>query len=152
MVAMVLSGLWHGANFTFVFWGFLHGAGVAAQNIFEKLFGKGRLPGLLAHLLTLLYVGFAWAFFRADSRESAWALVSGLGRGMGTFSMQHAYLLLFAAVFYFLSRHAEIIERAVVDLIGRYRGLPLVLAATSAMFLIILLGPSGVPGFIYYQF
>jgi alginate O-acetyltransferase complex protein AlgI len=152
MVAMVLSGLWHGASFTFVFWGFLHGAGVAGQNIFEKLFGKGRLPGVLAHLLTLLYVGFAWAFFRADSRESAWELISGVSRGLGTFTAKDAGLLAFAVVFYALSRYAEPIERRVVEMIGEYRGWRLAIAATGVMFLIILLGPSGVPGFIYYNF
>jgi alginate O-acetyltransferase complex protein AlgI len=152
MVAMVLSGLWHGASFTFVFWGFLHGAGVAAQNVFERLFGKDRLPAALGHVITLLYVGLAWAFFRADSRESAWQLIGGLGRGMGTFTAQHAWLLAFAAVFYALSRHAAAIERRVVEMIGLYRGWRLALAATGVMYLIILFGPSGVPGFIYYQF
>lgn len=152
MVAMVLSGLWHGANFTFVFWGFLHGAGVAAQNVFDRLFGKDRLPDAVAHVLTLLYVGFAWAFFRADSRESAWQLLGGLGRGMGTLTAQHAWLLAFAAVFYVLSRHAADIERRVVERIGIYRGWRLAFAATGVMYLIILFGPSGVPGFIYYRF
>ena len=152
MLAMVLSGLWHGASFTFVFWGFLHGAGVAAQNVFEKLFGKDRLPDAVGHVITLLYVGFAWAFFRADSRESAWQLIGGLGRGMGTFTAQHASLLAFAAVFYLLSRRAAAIERRVVERIGEYRGWRLALAATGVMYLIILFGPSGVPGFIYYRF
>jgi alginate O-acetyltransferase complex protein AlgI len=152
MVAMVASGLWHGASFTFVFWGFLHGAGVVCQNVFEKLFGKNVLSGPLAHLLTLLYVGFAWVFFRADSRESAWQLIGGLHRSLGAFTPQHAWLLAFAAAFYALSRHAQAIERKAVELIGAYRGWRLAVAATCAMFLIILFGPSGVPGFIYYRF
>lgn len=152
MAAMLLSGLWHGANFTFVFWGFLHGAGVVCQNAFERVFGKNALPGAVSHLLTLLYVGLAWVFFRADSRESAWQLIGGLQRGMGTFTAQHVYLLLFALVFYWCSRHAEALERDALDVIARYRGLRLAVAATAIVFLIILFGPSGVPGFIYYRF
>jgi len=91
-------------------------------------------------------------FFRADSRESAWALLEGLGRGMGEFTVQHAYLLSFALLFSVLSWSSDAFERAVVGTIERWRGWRLALATTSTVFFIILFGPSGVPAFIYYSF
>ncbi len=67
MVVFLLSGLWHGANWTFVFWGFLHGIGVS----FSTLFGKKNEPKTgkkrVAQLITFLYVCFAFVFFRSDS-------------------------------------------------------------------------------------
>ncbi|HEY5993824.1 MAG TPA: MBOAT family O-acyltransferase [Gallionellaceae bacterium] len=151
LAAMVISGLWHGANYTFLVWGALHGLGVVCQNIFRKLFSM-ELPGTFSHLLTLAYVGFAWIFFRSDSIESAWLLLGGLGRGFGHLTVQHLYLLAFTLVFFLCSRRSEAIERGMLELIERHRGWRLASAATCAVFLIILFGPSGVPGFIYYRF
>lgn len=152
LAAMLISGLWHGASYSFLFWGFLHGAGVVCQNVFEKLFGKNLLPGMVSHILTLSYVGFAWIFFRAESGEAAWSLIGGFGRGLGQFTLQDLYLMAFTLLFFLCSIWSESIERGMVDMIGRYRGWRLASAATCAVFLIILFGPSGVPGFIYYKF
>ena len=152
MVAMVLSGFWHGASWTFLLWGALHGIGAVFQHEFEKVFGRNRLPAPLAQLITLLFVGFAWVFFRSHSPHLAWALLGGLGRGMGAFTMQDAWLLAFSVLFLLLSARSDAIERATVAWIGRNRGLPAIAAATAVMYCIILFGPSGVPDFIYYKF
>ena len=152
MAAMLISGLWHGANYSFIFWGFLHGIGVVCQNVFEKLFGKNALPAVVSHILTLSYVGFAWIFFRAESSDAAWSMIGGLGRDWGQFTVQHFYLMAFIALFFLCSVRSESLERGMVNLIDRYRGWRLTSAVTCAVFFIILFGPSGVPGFIYYRF
>ncbi len=151
LTAMVISGLWHGANYTFLIWGALHGVGVICQNTFRKLFGVG-LPGAFSRLLTLGYVGFAWIFFRSDSLESAWLLLGGMGRGFGQVTVQHVCLLAFTAVFFLCSRRSAAIEESMLGLMARNRGWRLVSAAACVVFFVILLGPSGVPGFIYYRF
>jgi alginate O-acetyltransferase complex protein AlgI len=151
LAAMMISGLWHGANYTFLIWGALHGLGVVFQNIFRKLF-SAELPGVFSHMLTLAYVGLAWVFFRSDSLDSALQLLAGLGRGFGHVTVQHACLLLFALVFFLCSRRSDDIEQGMLGLIERHRGWRLASVATCAVFLIILFGPSGVPGFIYYRF
>ena len=78
MITMVLGGLWHGASWTFVFWGFLHGLGLAVTRAFQRWRGKGAKGGerpfvvraaLVA--LTFHYVCFAWIFFRAPSFKQA---------------------------------------------------------------------------------
>lgn len=67
MIVFLLSGLWHGANWTFVFWGFLHGVGVAVNSIFMKKDSKKQSKKRLAQLVTFIYVCLAFVFFRSDS-------------------------------------------------------------------------------------
>ena len=75
---MVLGGLWHGASWTFVIWGSIHGLMLA----FERAQGKDspyrHLPGPLRTAITFLIVCFAWVFFRADSLPRALAYCSSL--------------------------------------------------------------------------
>lgn len=84
----LISGLWHGAAFTFVIWGFIHGVLIVAEKAFtktrEQLFNHFRkpLPSLLlkggALLLTYALVCFAWIFFRANSLTDAIYVAKGI--------------------------------------------------------------------------
>jgi D-alanyl-lipoteichoic acid acyltransferase DltB (MBOAT superfamily) len=76
MVTMLLGGLWHGAGWTFVVWGGLHGLYLLINHGFRALRGeRGRAPGRvgtwLSRGLTFLAVVIGWVFFRADSLHSA---------------------------------------------------------------------------------
>ncbi len=79
VVTMVLAGLWHGAGWTFLVWGALHGAALAVEHFLadrRKRRGLGPpAPGFLGRAVrrvaTLEFVVFAWIFFRADSLEAA---------------------------------------------------------------------------------
>lgn len=87
MVTMLLGGLWHGANWTFVVWGGLHGIFLVInhgwQAVAERC-GRGidrpsSISGrILGTGLTFLAVVFAWVFFRADNLESALVVVKGM--------------------------------------------------------------------------
>lgn len=72
IVTMVLGGLWHGPSWTFVIWGALHGAGLAAYRLDETMRGKAppRFP-LLSAIVTFHFVCFTWLFFRAASVSAA---------------------------------------------------------------------------------
>jgi alginate O-acetyltransferase complex protein AlgI len=87
MLTMLLGGLWHGAAWTFVFWGFLHGLGLAVARLFNRdnVAPKPGLPHVLGVILTFHWVCLAWVFFRAPDFGRAWAV---LGR-LTTFSTQH---------------------------------------------------------------
>lgn len=63
-VCFVLSGLWHGASWTFVLWGCYHGAFLIADRLCWNRWEK-RLPATLTILLTFLWVTFGWAIFRS---------------------------------------------------------------------------------------
>ncbi len=75
MVTMLLGGLWHGASWTFVVWGGLHGLYLAVERALRGRFA-GYSPGPLAllglGLLTYALINITWVFFRADSFGKAW--------------------------------------------------------------------------------
>jgi alginate O-acetyltransferase complex protein AlgI len=83
-MTMLLGGLWHGANWTFVAWGGLHGLYLIANHRFRDLTTgpsgerRWRLPRPLGWALTFLAVVFAWVLFRADSFAAARQLFEGM--------------------------------------------------------------------------
>jgi len=81
MGTMLLGGLWHGANWTFVAWGGLHGLYLAAERFLRARFANYR-PGPLAFvvlgLLTYVLVNLTWVFFRAKTFGKAWDVLRGM--------------------------------------------------------------------------
>jgi D-alanyl-lipoteichoic acid acyltransferase DltB (MBOAT superfamily) len=75
-LTMLLGGLWHGAGWTFVVWGALHGVFLAVHQAFRVWAGP-RPPGFAGRVLTFLCVAAALAFFRATSVEAALSLLAG---------------------------------------------------------------------------
>ena len=88
MLTNLLSGLWHGASWVFVFWGFLHGIYIIIQRLIGPYFGKlmdaMRLPkmGRAGINIFLVYTAtcFAWIFFRATDFNNALEVISGIGK------------------------------------------------------------------------
>ncbi len=153
LLAMVISGLWHGANSTFIVWGTLHGLGVVFINLYDKALGKDQaMPVIMARIFTLSYVALAWVFFRADNNEAALQLLAGLANGLGKTEFQHGLLAAFIIIFFLLSAQAQRIEQACVQRLTELRWVALTLLVSALAFVAIVLGPSGVPGFIYYRF
>jgi len=79
MIVFLLSGLWHGANWTFVLWGALNGI----LMVFERVVPvkNWKLPGLLKQAVTFVIATFAWSIFRVDSLSQVWQLWNRLFRG-----------------------------------------------------------------------
>jgi alginate O-acetyltransferase complex protein AlgI len=84
MIVFLVSGLWHGANWTFVIWGGLHGLFVAGDVLQQRLFPdrytarKTPLGSLLRVLGTFVLVCFAWVFFRANTASDAFYIAGNL--------------------------------------------------------------------------
>ena len=76
MITFLVSGLWHGAAWTFVLWGALHGLFNALERVFAKPIGK--LPHWLRVGCTLLIVNALWVLFRADSFQAAGVVYRGM--------------------------------------------------------------------------
>ena len=79
MLVFLISGFWHGAGWTFLIWGGLHGL----AQVLERLWGGGRekLPKLLRWVITFAFVNVAWVFFRAPTASSALHLLSAAVTG-----------------------------------------------------------------------
>ena len=87
-VTFAISGVWHGANWTFIFWGALHGFFLILEDVFKLVKIKLKIPALFSEknplvkgfkiLLTFSVVNFAAIFFRAASIEDAFYMISKL--------------------------------------------------------------------------
>ena len=93
VATMLLGGLWHGANWTFVAWGGLHGAALAVNHVWQ---GRGfRLPRVVAWALTLLFVMACWVLFRsAEFATAGDVLASMVGmHGLGRITLDREYVV-----------------------------------------------------------
>lgn len=77
-LTMLLGGLWHGANWTFVLWGMWHGAILVAERYWTERMGKPLLPAWLGVVKTMLLVMFGWVLFRAADVSGAAHMFGGL--------------------------------------------------------------------------
>jgi alginate O-acetyltransferase complex protein AlgI len=73
MLTMLLGGLWHGAGWTFVVWGAIHGLALVVHKEWLRIVGPGKLL-FLARPLTIYTVLLAWIFFRARTWEDSWVM------------------------------------------------------------------------------
>ena len=98
VLTMVISGLWHGAAWTFLIWGVLHAAGrVLTRELERSRFYRERVPRPVKQLGVFAFVTFAWIFFRAQSVGDAWLIVSRIatpGRAIVTFVWTLAWTFL----------------------------------------------------------
>ncbi|MHA6287697.1 MBOAT family O-acyltransferase [Maricaulis sp. CAU 1757] len=81
MTTMLLGGLWHGAAWTFVIWGGLHGLGLTVNHYWAKWGPKGWFDGrrrVIAVALTFAFTTIAWVFFRAESWSGAGRILAGM--------------------------------------------------------------------------
>lgn len=86
-LTMLLGGLWHGANWTFVLWGAWHGGILVLERYWEQRFGKPLLPAWLRVIKTMLLVIIGWVLFRAADIAGANRMFQGmLGWNGMTFS------------------------------------------------------------------
>ena len=158
-ITMVLGGLWHGAAWSFVVWGALHGAGLALHRLWsrsrraavQRVRAWSAWPAI-ARVLTFHFVCLGWVLFRAPSLEAAGEVLRALGRGWSFGPWMSAPLL--AALAAGLLGQA-LPEALRAELRARLARLPLAaqgVALAIAVLLIEALGPQGVAPFIYFQF
>ncbi len=84
MVTFLVSGLWHGANWTYVAWGGLHGgAQIVEDAVFGKDYSKSSKAKFVKRILVFLFVSFAWVFFRAGSIGDAVYVFTNMFDGIG---------------------------------------------------------------------
>lgn len=151
LIAMTLSGFWHGASITFVVWGVWHGLGLIAQNCWQKIIDV-KLPDFITQWLTFAFVCFGWLLFRAEDWEAVTTYVAGFSRWDTLPSLNWMGLLAAMVVFFMLARRAEpMMEKSAAALrVLPWWGQGLALVASAL--LIMELAPAGMPGFIYFGF
>lgn len=157
MIVFMVSGLWHGASWTFVVWGALHGFMLLAERFFSKVFNFKIQDGwtfvnILLCIKTFVITSFIWIFFRAENFYQAKYMVKSLVQWRGPFyiSNEMGVLALIAAVviafdgFYYNSRFEQVLNQKK----------PFVRWLVYGLLIFGLMALSGVQkfAFIYFQF
>jgi D-alanyl-lipoteichoic acid acyltransferase DltB (MBOAT superfamily) len=146
-ITFLVSGVWHGANWTFAIWGILHAVGVMITRELERsAFYRDRVPALVKQAWVFVYVCFAWIFFRAASLSDALLIVRRIGTAAWTNPQVPALMLLLVAAvwlyqFAYESRLRPVLAQGPVR-IG--------LAVSMLFYLCFASGGGG--AFIYFQF
>jgi alginate O-acetyltransferase complex protein AlgI len=146
-ITFLVSGIWHGAAWTFAIWGALHGLGVMLTRALEhSAFYRDRVPRLVKQGWVFLYVCFAWIFFRAESLNDAWLIVHRVFTAAWRDPQIPLLMLALGAAiwvyeFLYESKFREVLKSSVVR-VGLAVGMVLYLCVCS----------SGGGAFIYFQF
>jgi D-alanyl-lipoteichoic acid acyltransferase DltB (MBOAT superfamily) len=158
LVVFAISGLWHGANWTFVVWGMAHGFWLVIENRMNVRW-EGKLKVWLGTGLTFAVVSFLWIFFRSSSFDQATSII----KGIVTFQSQPGFLpsvfvplngavimgkIFMLLVFVLIDRKATEIVLG-TRAIGSNRKVWLFAAMLASL---ALFGQWGKVDFIYFQF
>jgi len=142
-----ISGIWHGAAWTFMIWGALHGLGVLATRGLERSAAwREQVPRPLKQAAVFLFVSLTWVFFRAGSLTDAFAILRGIAAGAWTSPEIPALMLLLVALVW------------VYEYLYESRLRPLLATSfvrvSMSVLMVLYLGlcPSGGGAFIYFQF
>jgi alginate O-acetyltransferase complex protein AlgI len=179
-ITFLLGGLWHGAGWTFVLWGALHGAALMTHRLWTKI-GLRMYP-LLAWFLTFMFANVTWVFFRAESVSDAISILKGM-LGMhgvvvsgqvesmwarlsfydinhfGTTTMLMPinagyYILIFAGIAFLMPNSLQISGYSLYSGIFAFkRGLIAATFVASALFYSLVAGIQNAPSaFLYFNF
>jgi len=158
MLTMLLGGLWHGASWTFVVWGGLHGTYLGVERFVRERVGPNRLSRTLPFqialaMLTYFLVNVTWVFFRAREFDTAWRMIGSmltLGAGervLPTVSV----VLVCAAVFGILLVHGLMRDRRLED-VAAAAPWPLTAVLVGSMLFAVVITQGSNDAFIYFQF
>ncbi len=148
VATMLLGGLWHGASWTFVAWGGLHGAALAADSAWNR--ARLPMPRLAGWALTLAFVGAGWVLFRSPDFATAARMFAGLAGagGVGAAHVDNAPVLAAAVAIALLAPPSQVLALQLL------RPSPWLAAPAGLALVVLLLLVGGrVPNeFIYFQF
>ena len=170
MIVFLVSGLWHGAGFTYLFWGGLNGLYQIAEEIAAPLLDKfkGRFSTFLKGVATFALVDFAWVFFRATSLREALVIIKKMlhaasmdsirGGALYEYGLDKAnFILLFVCILILLA--VDICKRRRIVIRDRICALPLPLQSFVIVGIVCFILVFGIWGasyeeasFIYFQF
>ena len=153
MITMLLGGLWHGAGWTFVVWGGMHGIALVVNHLWSRAGGKlGRLP---AWLVTMFFIFTTWVFFRAESISAGmkhiWAMLGGgLGgvAGSGVNFIEVVLLLISATLIALVGPTSQEIAREHIVSQPIFAAL----GALALVAVLLQIGGGTNTEFIYFQF
>jgi D-alanyl-lipoteichoic acid acyltransferase DltB (MBOAT superfamily) len=167
MITMLLGGLWHGAAWTFVIWGGLHGAYLCINHAWNFLVPPAsarfaRAANVVSFALTFLAVVVAWVFFRADSLAAALSILTKMADPshilLGRAEIARAALIVvYAGIAWFAPNTQAIMgydhkKRIVGGNLAAFQMRPWFIYACAAVLAVGILGIQQHSEFIYFRF
>jgi alginate O-acetyltransferase complex protein AlgI len=157
MLTMLLGGLWHGASWTFVVWGGLHGVALAADKLRMEVqkrapddFGS-RAEQVFGWAVTFLYVLVTWVFFRAQTFGDAWTMLRKMAF-LDTHGASWLYVQALAAIGLSVIAHVWVAARNERELLIDLRRPLAWTVAFAGILLVLFFSPFSSNPFIYFQF
>lgn len=160
MFTMLIGGLWHGASWTFVFWGGLHGLYLAVERMFRHRNDLAKHDVTLVRrfgltMTTFILVCFAWVFFRANTFENAYSIVLSMLGAASSITERLVDKLDILATFgvtgALLAAHWLLRDKTIEEYADRLPWWMISIAITVLLFLIATM-PGEDRAFIYFQF
>lgn len=148
IITMLFAGLWHGAGWTFIVWGGLHGIGLAVHHIWKRFCFP--LPPFIAWVITFLFIVCSWVVFRAPDFSTADIILSNLFvyHPSPLFTFPHLWLFLLCGVFSWFGPTSQVV---VLKYLTPTWPIALLTGATLVFF--FFLAGGRIPNaFIYFQF
>jgi alginate O-acetyltransferase complex protein AlgI len=147
LATMALCGLWHGASWTFVLWGTLHGVALVICSLWRRY--CPRLPWLLGWALTVAFVLLTCVIFRAGTLDAALRVFEGLGTMPDLGRVRRMIPILIAGLI-------AVLLPASQDIVARLTRQPktgiALLLGIAVLAILIPVGERTVNDFIYFQF
>ncbi len=154
LLTMLLGGLWHGANWTFVIWGGIHGGALAAERklVGENVQRTGIMWKWMRRIFIFHVVCLAWIFFRAQSLGAAWTMLKGFTAWSWRpeFPAAFMFLALFSLPLLLLDLYLESSGDEYFFASRPVR--PRVAFGLACALVIAFLGANQANAFIYFQF
>lgn len=107
-ITFLIGGIWHGAGWTFLFWGFFHALGCVGQRLWENT--GIRLPKIIAWFLTFNFINVTWILFRAESLDTMKTLVRSMA-GLNSWHMPEFSALMPSNLVQQINRLSDVIEK-----------------------------------------
>lgn len=167
-IVFLVSGIWHGAGWTFIIWGALHGLAIVIHRIFID--NGNKMNKILAWLITFIFVNLAWVFFRAPNLLIAGEMIKKLifidftpiinvvQNRMSYISIINNFTLLealnniYISIFMFVLGFGIIFVKNSVQMKEKFRGSYLQLGFVITIFIVTLLNLTNVSEFLYFNF
>lgn len=166
LIVFLVSGIWHGAGWTFIVWGALHGIANVLCRLCNKTIEK--IPGWINWILNFLFLNLTWIVFRSERIDQAWKLLCrvtsggfGINAELTETLLQPTLISLPAQFIPFrwvilgytaIALAVSVFARNTHEIISRRRTDILSLLWTYVLFMISMLSLSGVSTFLYFNF
>ncbi len=159
IITMLLGGLWHGANWKFVLWGFIHGFWLGVEKVFDlpNKFNKNTFTKLVGLIVTFNIVSFCWIFFRAKDFETSIIIISKIYSDFQVellikFPLVYQMIFVVMVFGYILHYVGKRFEEYFIGIIINMNFIYQILYIGFILIIILQFKSSDIQPFIYFQF